>query len=282
MMGTLALALALACSIMPSAAQPSYYDSGRSACVPGSKGEHLPFCNTSVPVDDRVRDLISRIKAVDKPNLLTARGHLKNRGRTALPELGVPSYYWGANCIHSSMFSNCTTTGGCSTSFPSGPSWAATFDRDMMRSMASVVGREQRAGFTLGNFTDNGRNGMGLECWGPVLNMNRDPRWGRNAEGGTECPFLMGELGVAWTHGLQVGEGDDPKFLQVAVTLKHFDANSVEGGATGTEGDHGLGRHTVDPNISKYLLSDYYWPAFKAAIRRADAKGVMCSCKSSL
>jgi hypothetical protein len=159
----------------PSSAQPSYYDAGRSACVHGSKGADLPFCNTSLPIDDRVRDLISRIRTADKPNLLTARGHLKNRGRTAIPELGVPSYYWGANCIHSSMFSNCTTTGRCSTSFPSGPSWAATFDREMMRSMASVVGREQRAGFTLGNFTDNGRNGLGLECWGPVINMNRDP-----------------------------------------------------------------------------------------------------------
>ena len=166
----------------------------------------------SQAIDERVRDLVRRIKDEDKPNLLTARGHLKNRGRTALPDLGVPSYYWcalcvfgclkrssleyminatqlprmrtrmrgahgpqrqprctcarrGANCIHSSMFSNCTKSGRCSTSFPSGPSWAVTFDRDTMPAMASVVGREQRAGFTLGNWTDNGRNGMGLECW---------------------------------------------------------------------------------------------------------------------
>ena len=32
----------------------------------------------------------------------------------------------------------------------------------------------------------HGRNGMGLDCWGPVLNINRDPRWGRHGEGGTE------------------------------------------------------------------------------------------------
>ena len=48
----------------------------------------------------------------------------------------------------------------------------------------------------------------------------------------------------------------------------------------GPEGDHGLGRHSVDPNISKYMLADYYWPAFKASIRSADAKGVMCSYNS--
>jgi len=58
--------------------------------------DHYPFCNTSMPLDDRVRDLVSRIKDVDKPNLLTARGHTRRAGgQQALPELGVPAYYWG-------------------------------------------------------------------------------------------------------------------------------------------------------------------------------------------
>lgn len=251
--------------------QPSYYDAGLSACVPGAGHDHYPFCDVSLPIDDRVNDLISRIDDSVKPHLLTARGYLKNQGRQALPELGVPSYYWGSNCIHSSMSANCTKDGRCSTNFPSGPSWAATFDRELMQSMASVAGREQRAFFNLGNWTDNGQNGMGLDCWGPVLNLNRDPRWGRHGEGGTEDPYLMGELGTAWTKGLQ---GDDPQYLQIAVTLKHFDANSLEGGAAA---DEGFNRHTVDVNLTKYLLADYYWPAFRASIRNGNAKGVMCS-----
>lgn len=256
-------------------AQPSYYDAGVSACVPGAGYDHFPFCNTSMPLADRVHDLISRIPDGVKPNLLTARGHLKSRGRQALPELGVPSYYWGTNCIHSSMSANCTKDGRCSTSFPSGPSWSATFDRNVMRSMAAVVGRETRAFFNLGNFTDNGRNGMGLDCWGPVANINRDPRWGRHGEGGTEDPFLMGQLGVAWTKGLQ--EGEDQRYIQVAVTIKHFDANSLEGGAAA---DQGYDRHNFSANISKYLLADYYWPAFRASIKLGKAKGVMCSYNS--
>ena len=72
------------------------------------------------------------------------------------------------------MFSNCTADGRCSTSFPSGPSWAATFDRELMRDMAGVVGREMRAGFNMRSWIDNGNNGAGLECWGPVINMNRE------------------------------------------------------------------------------------------------------------
>jgi len=253
-------------------AQPSFYDAGVSACVPGAGYDHFPFCNASMSVDDRVRDLIARIADEDKANLLTARGFEKSRGRQALPELGVPSYYWGSNCIHSSMSSNCTDgpDSRCSTSFPSGPSWAATFDRMLMQEMAAVVGQETRAFFNLGNFTDNGRNGMGLDCWGPVLNINRDPRWGRHGEGGTEDPLLMGQLGLAWTKGLQ----GDKRFLQVAVTLKHFDANSLEGGA---KADKGYDRHNFSAKISKYLLADYYWPAFRTSIREGKAKGVMCS-----
>ena len=71
--------------------------------------------------------------------------------------------------------------------------------------MASVVGRETRAGFNAKTWLDNGFNGAGLDCWGPVINVNRDPRWGRNGEGGCEDPYLMGQLGLSWTRGMQVG-----------------------------------------------------------------------------
>ena len=84
----------------------------------------------------------------------------------------------------------------------------------------------------------------------------------------------MGEVGTAWARGMQEGRGMEKRFLQTVTTLKHFDANSLEGQSAG---DAGLTRHTVDVNVSKYLLRDYYWPAFRAAIKFAGAKGVMCS-----
>lgn len=147
-----------------------------------------------------------------------------------------------------------------------------------MRSMAVVVGKETRAGFNMKAWLDNGGEGSGLECWGPVININTDPRWGRNGEGGAEDPYLMGQLGAAWTTGVQVGDGKDPDHIMVAVTLKHFDANSLEGGSIG---DKGLTRHTVDVNLTKYLLADEYWPAFRTSIRDAGARGVMCSCETT-
>jgi beta-D-xylosidase 4 len=102
-------------------------------------------------------------------------------------------------------------------------------------------------------------------------------RRGRNAEGGAEDPYLMGEVGTAWTRGMQEGRGLERRFLQTVTTLKHFDANSLEGESSG---DDGLTRHTIDVNISKYLLADYYWAAFRKTISNAGARGVMCSYNS--
>ena len=249
---------------------------GIAACRPPH--DKYPFCDTTLSTDARIKDLVGRIHDEDKPNLLTARGRHMDHGRQALPYIGVPSYYWGSNCIHSSMFSNCTKAGRCSTSFPSGPSTAATFDRELVRSLANVVGVETRAGFNL-KWVDNGKNGAGLECWGPVININRDPRWGRNGEGSAEDPYLVGEMGVAWARGMQ--EGEDPNHVLVAATMKHFVANSVEG-SWNPDGSWGgkINRHTIDVNITKQNLADFYWPAFRESIRHGKAKGIMCSYNS--
>jgi len=101
--------------------------------------------------------------------------------------------------------------------------------------------------------------------------MNRDPRWGRNGEAGAECPLLMSAIGVAQTEGLQRGDGREKRFIQVAATVKHFAVNGLE------DTPRGISRENFDANVSDYLLADYYWPAFRAAIRTADAKGIMCA-----
>ena len=72
---------------------------GLAACA-APPHDAYPFCNISLSLDDRIRDLLPRIADADKPALMTARAH------QALPYLGIPAYYWGSNCIHSSMFSN--------------------------------------------------------------------------------------------------------------------------------------------------------------------------------
>lgn len=161
-----------------------------------------PFCDTTLAVADRVNDLISRINNSDKPNLLTARGRGGNGEQMqAIPALGVPSYYWGTNCLHSLNGGRCVVNSKnvtvCPTNFPSGPSFGATFNRQLIKEMAMVVGTELRAMFA-GNYGQ-----PSLDCWGPVINLNRDPRWGRNGEGGLEDAYAMGELAREWTLGFQ-------------------------------------------------------------------------------
>jgi beta-glucosidase len=65
----------------------------------------------------------------------------------------------------------------CPTNFPNGPAMGAMFDRDLVKRMAEIIGTELRTMFVL-NISQGS-----LDCWGPVINLGRDPRWGRNGEG---------------------------------------------------------------------------------------------------
>eukprot|EP00039_Didymoeca_costata_P012077 m.172799 g.172799 ORF g.172799 m.172799 type:complete len:139 (+) comp15376_c0_seq12:479-895(+) len=114
----------------------------------------------------------------------------------------------------------------------------------------------------------------GLDCWGPVINLNRDPRWGRNGEAGSECPYLMGEYAKEYTAGFQNGTNDESKKSFVGVvTLKHWDGNSLEG-------SDGWTRHSFSANVTNYGLQDAYFRAFRTAIKQSNAKGLMCACQS--
>ena len=149
-----------------------------------------------------------------------------------------------------------------------------------MRNVSSVWGRELRALYNVGV-------AQGLDCWGPVVNLNRDPRWGRNGEGGAEDPYLMGEYAAAFTRGFQF-QGADPGVnataLQGILTLKHYVANSLENTRVNQsvtvdgeryEAGQLIGRHTMDVNVSNAMLQEYL-AAFRAAAK-AGARGMMCS-----
>ncbi|EGD72666.1 hypothetical protein PTSG_04397 [Salpingoeca rosetta] len=102
----------------------------------------------------------------------------------------------------------------------------------------------------------------------PNININRDPRWGRNQEVPSEDPLLNGEFGKLYTMGLQ--QGEDSRYTKVVVTLKHWDAYSLED-------SDGFTRHNFDAKVSNFALMDTYWPAFRKAVMEGNAKGVMCS-----
>ena len=59
----------------------------------------------------------------------------------------------------------------------------------------------------------------GLNCFGPNINIFRDPRWGRGSETYGEDPHLTSQMGVAFVQGIQ---GADPVYIKVIVLHRHF------------------------------------------------------------
>jgi len=242
-----------------SAQQPSI---PRACSTPETNG--YPFCNASLPLPVRINDLISRILDVEKPPLLTAR---ESPGG-GIPRIGLPEYDWGANCIHG-VQSRCGTR--CPTSFSNPNGLGATFNMTNVYQMGAIIGLELRSLWLqgVGENSANDLPHLGLDCWSPNINIARDPRWGRNQEVPGEDPYLSGQFGVAYTVGLQNGKLDD-RYLQAVVTLKHWDAYSLEN-------SDGWTRYNFNAVVSNYDFANTYFPAFKAAVVDGKAKGVMCA-----
>ncbi len=132
---------------------------------------------------------------------------------------------------------------------------------------AETISTEARAKYNQAMRENDHEAFFGLTFWAPNINIFRDPRWGRGQETYGEDPFLTGRMAVAFVTGMQ---GDDPKYLKVVSTPKHFDVHS------GPEST----RHRVDVDISNHDLEDTYLPAFRAAVTEAHAQSVMCAYNS--
>ena len=144
---------------------------------------------------------------------------------------------------------------------------AATWDTPLVHRMAETISTEARAKYNQAIRENDHEQFFGLTFWAPNINIFRDPRWGRGQETYGEDPFLTGRMAVAFVSGMQ---GDDPKYLKVVSTPKHFDVHS------GPEST----RHRVDVDISNHDLEDTYLPAFRAAVTGAHAQSVMCAYNS--
>jgi beta-glucosidase len=213
----------------------------------------LPFMNPSLPVEQRVNDLLKRMTVEEKVSQLV------NQSR-AIPRLGITAYDWWSESLHG-VLSNGTTE------FPEPIGLAATFDTKTIHEMAVGIGIEGRIKHA--QFVRAGHSNIfeGLDFWAPNINIFRDPRWGRGQETYGEDPFLTARMGVAFVTGMQ---GDDPKYYRVISTPKHF---AVHSGPEPT-------RHTADVVVSKHDELDTYLPAFRATVTEAKAGSVMCAYNS--
>jgi beta-glucosidase len=210
-----------------------------------------PYLNPSLPLSERVDDLVSRMTLEEKASQLV------NQAR-AIPRLQVPAYDWWSEALHG------VANAGTATVFPEPIGLAATFDSPLIHDMAVVISTEARAKHN--QAVRAGRRDImeGLDFWSPNINIFRDPRWGRGQETYGEDPFLTGRMGVAFVTGMQ---GEDPKYYRVISTPKHFAVHS------GPEPS----RHMIDVKVSKHDEEDTYLPAFRAAITEGKTGSIMCA-----
>ena len=209
------------------------------------------YLDPSQAIDTRVNDLLSRMTLEEKASQLV------NQSR-AIPRLHVPEYDWRSEALHG------IAGAGLATVFPEPIGIAATFDTALTQQMAVAIGTEGRAKHN--QAVRAGRRDIleGLDFWAPNINIFRDPRWGRGQETYGEDPFLAARMGVAFVSGMQ---GDDPKYLRVISTPKHFAVHS------GPEPS----RHTRNVEVSNHDMEDTYLPAFRAAVREGKAGSIMCA-----
>ncbi len=207
------------------------------------------FLNPAYTVDDRVQMLINQMTIEEKAS------QLKN-GSVAIPRLQIPEYNWWNECLHG------VARAGYATVFPQSITVAASFDKELMLKIGTIISDEARAKHH--DFVRKGQRGMymGLNFWSPNINIFRDPRWGRGHETYGEDPYLTGELAVPFIKGLQ---GDDPKYYKTIATAKHFAVHS------GPE----PGRHSFDANTSDVDLYETYLPAFQKTVKDAKVGAIM-------
>lgn len=226
------------------------------------------YLDPSQPIDKRVDDLIPRLTLEEKGSLLCTTA-------PAIERLKIPVMNGWNQSLHGIVWTKPTTM------FPVNISMAATWDPALIHDVASVIADEGRAVYnlwpTVQGKTERGSQGQlvtvtadgqrlrhnGLVYRSPVINVSRDPRWGRIHEAFGEDPYLTSRITVAYVRGTQ---GDDAKYLKLAATLKHYAVNNQE-----------RDRSSLSAQVPERILIEYWLPHFKAGIMEGKAQSIMSS-----
>ena len=167
------------------------------------------------------------------------------RYRLEKTRLGIPSLFQG-EALHGFMAYG-------ATSFPQVLALASTWDPDLVRRVFTAAADEMASSGTNQAFT-------------PVLDLARDPRWGRTEETYGEDPYLVSRMGVAAIQGLQ-GPSFPIDRHHVLATMKHFAAH----------GQPESGTNIAPANYSEREIRETFLVPFKAAVQEAHVGSVMAS-----
>jgi hypothetical protein len=294
--------------------QPASPPRLNNPCAESSSAQSKqPWCNAELPIDARVKDMISRLSIAEKIDAL-------DTSESPLNSLGLNAYNWWSEATHGISHVSNTPSRGTKyeTNFAFPITTAMSFNRSMWWATGQQIGREARAFMNVGDAWST--------YWAPVINLAREPRWGRNLEvsrtptdlahrrqnrlqhaSGSdlpvhapstphphlhpsrtprpasaaqtpgEDPFMSGEYATAWVQGFEHSK-DDPTHIQASACCKHYAANSME--SSTVAGEHWT-RQSFDANISARDLVDSYLLPFQACVEKGKVTGLMCSCARS-
>ena len=217
--------------------------------------------NPQQPTAERVENLISMLTPEEKVGLMMNKS-------ISVDRLGIPSYNWWSEACHG------VRQGGY-TVFPQPIGMAAAFSEQLVYDVFSAVSDEARANWNRTDHNDpklfNVPMGViyypgnpELTFWCPNVNIFRDPRWGRGQETCGEDPYMNAVLGVQTVLGMQ---GNDSRYFKTHACAKHYAVHS---------GPEPL-RHSMNVEPTNRDLWETYLPAFKALVKKANVREVMCA-----
>jgi beta-glucosidase len=216
--------------------------------APSQPGHASVIDPTGTFTDETARQTLAQWGSPDVEFTPKRSAILRNGIQRYLKEktrLGIPELFMG-EALHGYMEYG-------STSFPQAIGLASTWDPDLVKQVFTAAGDEA------------GSRGAD-QVFTPVLDLARDPRWGRTEETYGEDPYLVSRMAVAAVTGLQ----GDPFFISrhhVMATMKHF---AVHGQPEG-------GTNTAPGNYSERTIRETFLVPFQAAVQEGHVGSVMAS-----
>ena len=224
-----------------------------------------PWQNPQLPRAERVENLLGMLTPEEKVGLMMNKS-------VSIDRLGIPSYNWWSEACHG------VRQGGY-TVYPQPIGLAAAFSEKLVFDVFSQVSDEARANWNRTDHNDpklfNVPQGVTyypgnpeLTFWCPNVNIFRDPRWGRGQETCGEDPYLNAVLGVQTVLGMQEPITLNGKtYYKTHACAKHYAVHS---------GPEPL-RHSMNVEPTNRDLWETYLPAFKALVKKANVREVMCA-----
>src|SRR4051794_31233127 len=221
------------------------------------------YQDKSYSFEERAADLVSRMTLAEKASQTISSMS------PAIPRLGIPAYGWWNEALHGVSRlqyldnANATTLTN-TTSYPIDQSLGSSWDPALIHKVATAIGDEARE-----VAPDNRLN---LDFYSPTMNLERDPRWGRNDEAYGEDPFLVTKLVSQFVNGMEgkdeaghpLPEGEG--YAKTLTTIKHYAANNSE-----------VNRRTGSSDMDDRTLREYYTAAFRGIVQEAEPGSVMSS-----